>query len=145
MFKHILLPTDGSPLSEAAVERAVGFAKSIDARVTGFYVIQPFHLFSTQAEMLTDTKQQYEADSKAQAEKFLAVVSKAAARSGVKCDCVSETNAHPYDAIIRAAEKRGCDLIAMASHGRRGVQGLLIGSETTKVLTHTKLPVLVFH
>jgi len=145
MFKHILLPTDGSELSEAAVERGVAFAKSVDARVTGFYVIQPFHVFSTQAEMLTDTKQQYEADSKAQAEKFLAVVSKAAARSGVKCDCVSETNAHPYDAIIRAAEKRGCDLIAMASHGRRGVQGLLIGSETTKVLTHTKLPVLVFH
>jgi nucleotide-binding universal stress UspA family protein len=71
------------------------------------------------------------------------VISTAAKEAGVICDCVSDTNAHPYAAIVAAAEKRGCDLIMMASHGRRGMQAVLIGSETTKVLTHTKIPVLV--
>ncbi len=143
MFKHILLPTDGSPLSEVAIKKGMQFARSIGAQVTGLYVIDPFHLFSASEEMLTDTKEQYEQDSRAQARSSLSVVYGAAKENGVSCDCISETSSHPYAVIVETAEKRGCDLIMMASHGRRGVQALLIGSETTKVLTHSKIPVLV--
>jgi nucleotide-binding universal stress UspA family protein len=143
MFKHILLPTDGSELSEAAIQKGVQFAKSINAELTGFHVILPFHVFTLQTEMLEDTKEQYERQSKVQAEQFLGVIKKAAEKAGVSCDTDYVTSSHPYEMIIKAAEKKGCDLIMMASHGRRGVQGLLIGSETQKVLTHTKIPVLV--
>jgi nucleotide-binding universal stress UspA family protein len=103
----------------------------------------PFHIFTLQTEMLEDTKEQYERQSKVQAEQFLGVIKKAAEKGGVSCDIDYVTSSHPYEMIIKAAEKKGCDLIMMASHGRRGVQGLLIGSETQKVLTHTKIPVLV--
>jgi nucleotide-binding universal stress UspA family protein len=143
MFKHILLPTDGSELSEAAIQKGVQFAKSINAELTGFHVILPFHIFTLQTEMLEDTKEQYERQSKVQAEQFLGVIKKAAEKAGVSCDIDYVTSSHPYEMIIKAAEKKGCDLIMMASHGRKGVQGLLIGSETQKVLTHTKIPVLV--
>jgi len=142
MFKHILLPTDGSELSEAAIQKGIQFAKSINAEVTGFHVILPFHVFSLRTGM--DTKEQYERQSKGQAEQFLGVIKKAAEKAGVSCDTDYVTSSHPYEMIIKAAEKKGCDLIMMASHGRRGLQGLLIGSETHKVLTHTKIPVLVF-
>jgi nucleotide-binding universal stress UspA family protein len=143
MFKHILLPTDGSELSEAAIQKGIQFAKSINAELTGFHVILPFHVFTLQTEMLEDTKEQYERQSKVQAEQFLGVIKKAAEKAGVSCDTDYVTSSHPYEMIIKAAEKKGCDLIMMASHGRRGMQGLLIGSETQKVLTHTKIPVLV--
>jgi nucleotide-binding universal stress UspA family protein len=143
MFKHILLPTDGSELSEAAIQKGIQFAKSINAELTGFHVILPFHVFTLQTEMLEDTKEQYERQSKVQAEQFLGVIKKAAEKAGVSCDTDYVTSSHPYEMIIKAAEKKGCDLIMMASHGRKGVQGLLIGSETQKVLTHTKIPVLV--
>ena len=143
MFKHILLPTDGSSLSEVAIQKGIQFAKAIGARITGFYVLQPYHFFSAGSGMVSDSKETWEADSRTGAQDFLAAISKAAKESGVTCDCVSEKGDHPYAAIVRAAETRGCDLIMMASHGRRGVQALLIGSETNKVLTHTKIPVLV--
>ena len=143
MFKHILLPTDGSPLSEIAMERGIGLAKAIDARVTGLHVIEPFHFFSGGAEVMSDTKEQYEKDSLIRAQRYLDSLAAAAKRAGVSCDCVSEKSGHPFEAIIGAAKKRGCDLIVMASHGRRGIRGLLLGSETSKVLTHTKIPVLV--
>jgi len=144
MFKHILLPTDGSQLSEAAIQKGVQFAKSINAELTGFHVILPFHVFTLQTEMLEDTKEQYDRQSKVQAEQFLGVIKRAAEKAGVNCDTEYVTSSHPYEMIIKAAEKKGCDLIMMASHGRRGMQGLLIGSETQKVLTHAKIPVLVF-
>lgn len=143
MFKHILLPTDGSELSEAAIHKGIQFAKSINAKVTGFHVILPFHVFTVQTEMLEDTKEQYERQSKLHAEQFLGAIKQAAEKAGVNCNTDSVTSDHPYEMIIKAAEKNGCDLIMMASHGRRGMQGLLIGSETQKVLTHTKIPVLV--
>jgi len=144
MFKHILLPTDGSELSEAAIQKGIEFAKSINAEVTGFHVTLPFHIFTFQMERLGDTKEEYERQSKGQAEQFLGVIKKAAEKAGVSCDTDYVTSNHLYEMIIKAADKKGCDLIMMASHGRRGLQGLLIGSETQKVLTHTKIPVLVF-
>ncbi len=144
MFKHILLPTDGSPLSEAAIQKGMRVAKSLGAQVTGLYVIPPYRLLGGGQESLSDTKAQYEKDSKARAQTYLATILDLGKELGVGCDAISENSSHPYEVIVRAAEKRGCDLIMMASHGRRGVQALLIGSETSKVLTHTKIPVLVF-
>ena len=144
MFKHLLLPTDGSQMSSNAVHEAIQFAKSINASVTGIYVMPEFQAFTFQTEMLTDTKEQFEKDSRAHADQFLSVIEKAAAVAAVACDTAVATSDHPYEAIIQAAEERGCDLIVMASHGRKGLQGVLLGSETQKVLTHSPLPVLVY-
>lgn len=143
MFRHILLPTDGSHLSEAAIQKGIQLAKSLNARVTGFHAILPFHVFSLQADMVEETKEHYERQCKIETEQFLGVIKKAAEKAGVQCDTDSAGSAHPYEMIIKAAERHGCDLILMASHGRRGLQALLIGSETQKVLTHSKIPVLV--
>jgi len=145
MFKHILIPTDGSELSEAAVQNGIQLARSLNAKVSGLHVVLPFHVFTTRTEMLEDTKGQYERESKIQAEQFLNFIKKTAQKAEVRCETEYATSDHPYETIIKTAENRGCDLIVMASHGRRGVQGVLIGSETQKVLTHTKTPVLVVH
>jgi nucleotide-binding universal stress UspA family protein len=144
MFKHVLVPTDGSELSEAAIRAAVQFAGSIKARVTGFYAMPKFHVLAYGPEMVTDTRQQFAKDCKAHADQFLAVIVQAAKAADVPCETALQTTDQPYEAIIETAKERGCDLIMMASHGRRGVQGLLLGSETQKVLTHSKIPVLVF-
>jgi nucleotide-binding universal stress UspA family protein len=144
MFKHILLPTDGSALSEAAIGKGIQFAKSIGARVTGFYALPEFHILTYRTEMLEDTREEFARDSSAHAEKYLAVISKLAKEAGVQWDIVRVTSDHPYEAIIQTAQDKGCDLIIMASHGRKGVRGLLLGSETHKVLMHSKLPVLVW-
>ena len=144
MFKHLLLPTDGSQLSEAAIHKGVQFAKTINAKVTGFYVMPEFHVFTYRTEMLEDTKVEFARDCKAHADQFLAVIEKAAKAAGVACDTALATSDHTYEAIIKAAEEKSCDLIVMASHGRKGVQGILLGSETHKVLTHSTLPVLVY-
>jgi len=143
MFKNILLPTDGSPLSEAAIQKGVQFAKSINAKVTGFYALPEFHIITYRSEILEDTRESFAKDSQAQAKKYLAAIEALAKGAGVPCETVQAVSDHPYEAIIKAAQDKGCDLIMMASHGRRGVRGLLLGSETQKVLTHTKLPVLV--
>ena len=144
MFKHILLPTDGSRGSEKAIRRALELAKSTGAKVPAFHVIPKFHVFTYRTEMLEDTKEEYARDSRAHAQQYLAVIEKAAKQAGVSCETAYATSDHPYEAIIQTAKRKGCDLIAMASHGRRGVQGLLLGSETQKVLTHSKIPVLVY-
>ncbi len=144
MFRHLLVPTDGSSLSDSAVKNAVAFAKQLGARVTGIHVIPQFRVFTYRPEMLEDTEEQYLESARNLATAALTVLTEAAQAAGVECDVVSITNDHPYDAIISTAQARGCDLIAMASHGRRGIEGMLIGSETQKVLTHSTLPVLVF-
>ena len=144
MFKHILLPTDGSELSAAAIQEGIRFAKSIGARVTGLCVMPSQHPFYYETEIPMEALEQAAKRNKQQAEKYLAVVEKAAHDAGVGCGVVYEINDSPYEAIIRVAEQKGCDLIMMASHGRRGVGALLLGSETQKVLTHSKIPVLVF-
>jgi len=144
VFKHILLPTDGSQLSELAIRRGMEFAKSVNARVTGLCVIPAFHVFTYKTEMLEDTEAEYAKDSSAHAAKNLATVTNAAKAAGVQCDTSSVISDRPYEAIIKAAEDKGCDLIMMASHGRSGMSGVLLGSETQKVLTHTGIPVLVY-
>lgn len=143
MFKHMLLPTDGSVASEIATRKALDLARGSNARVTGLHVVQPFHVLSANVEMIEDTRAVYEAHSEAHAKACLAVIDKAAREAGVSCEtCVVRAD-HPYEAVIQTARERACDLIVMASHGRRGMQALLLGSETQKVLTHCTVPVLV--
>lgn len=144
MFTHILIPTDGSQLSQAAIQQGIKFAKDAHAKVTGFHVMPQFHAFTYKTELLEETKGHFAKENRAHAEQYLGVIEKAAKEAGVVCDTAYVTHDHPHEAIIEAAEKNGCDLIFMASHGRRGVQGVLIGSETQKVLTHSKIPVLVY-
>lgn len=144
MFSHLLLPIDGSDLSRAAIQHGLRFAKEANAKVTGVCVAPEFHVFTFDTAMIGDTSEKFLADSHAQAQNHLAMLQKAADDEGVPCDTVVQVSDQPYEAIIRTAEERGCDLILMASHGRRGVQALLLGSETQKVLTHSRIPVLVY-
>lgn len=144
MFKHILLPTDGSASSDIAVHAAVNLARDMGARVTGLHVVAPFHTFTYRPDMIEDTEEQYEKDSEAQARKVLLAIEKLAQECGVPCDTAIVRSDDVHDAIIQTARDRQCDLIAMASHGWRGVRGLLMGSETQKVLTHSQIPVLVY-
>lgn len=144
MFKHLLLPTDGSPASNDAIREGIQFAKSERAQVTGLYVMPEFHVMTYRVDMVEDTKSQFAEDCRAHADRYLGVIQEAANTSGVTCHTASVTSDHPFEAIIKTAEEKGCDLIVMASHGRRGVRGLLLGSETLKVLTHSKTPVLVY-
>jgi nucleotide-binding universal stress UspA family protein len=143
MFKHVLLPTDGSPQSEAAIQQGIALAKETHARVTGIHVVPEFHVVTYRTDMLEDTREQYAKDSQAKAAKILQSVENAARAAGVKCDTVCTVSDEPYEAIIRTAEEKGCDLIAMASHGHKGIKALLLGSETQKVLTHSHQPVMV--
>ena len=144
MFKHILLPTDGSELSAAAIKQGIRFAKSIGAKVMGLCVMPLQHPFFYETEIPMDALEHAAKRYKELAEKYLAAIEKEAKEAGVTCDVVYEKNDHPYEAIIRVAKQKGCDLIMMASHGRRGVGALLLGSETQKVLTHSRIPVLVY-
>ena len=146
MFKHILLPTDGSKLSDRAVQRGLELAHSIGARVTAMHVIPEFRMMADESFVLpnsVDLKRRYDKESKSRADKMLAKVGERAAAAGVKFEAVAVNGDVPYEQIIETAKKRKCDLIMMASHGRRGLSGLLLGSETSKVLTHSKIPVLV--
>jgi nucleotide-binding universal stress UspA family protein len=141
MFKHLLIPTDGSELSETAIQAGVQFAKSINAKATGFYAMPMFNmLVHGPAGRIED----FVKDSEAHAERFLVVIMQAAKAADVPCETVLQTSDQPYEAIIATAKEKGCDLILMASNGRRGMQAFLLGSETQKVLTHSKIPVLVF-
>lgn len=144
MFKHVLIPTDGTPLSGQAVDKGLAFARDAGAKATVLTVIEPYHLLSADPEQLADTRDRYEAHARAQAEAVLAAARDVARSHGVAVETVAVEHEHPYQAIIEVAEKRGCDLVAMASHGRRGIGALVLGSETVKVLTHAGIPVLVY-
>jgi len=144
MFKHILLPTDGSKLSERAIRQSVRVAKALGARITALHVMPKFHAFSYQMQLLEATRGSYEAEAATRGRNYLEFARKVAQAAGVSCDSVQASGDQPYKEIIRTAQKKGCDVILMASHGRRGIEGFLLGSETQKVLTHSKVPVLVY-
>ena len=146
MFKHILVPTDGSALSEGTVARAVSFAREANARVTFFYAQPdfPMPIYGEGALIDPTTPEQFAKSAVAEAERILERAKSMAAAEGVTADTDTVVSEVPYEAIIDAADRHGCDLIFMASHGRRGIAGLLLGSETQKVLTHSKTPVLVY-
>lgn len=143
MFKHILLPTDGSNLSQIAIQKAVQLAKSIKAQITGISVVPEQKYYLYQTDIIVQENEEIAEQHKRHSDRNLAVIEKAAKDAGVLCETLCEIGDHPYETIIKVAEKRGCDLIMMASHGRRGLKGLLLGSETQKVLTHSRIPVLV--
>jgi nucleotide-binding universal stress UspA family protein len=144
MFRNILIPTDGADLAAKAVEQGVRFAKEIGAKITAVTVTEPFELVSVSQIQLEYTPIEYKKHFKAHAEKVLSVVLDAAKSAGVVCDTLHVEHDQIYQAIIEAAEARKCDLIVMASHRRRGVSAVVLGSETVKVLTHSKIPVLVY-
>ena len=143
MYKHILIPTDGSELSESAILKGVALAKSMNAKVTGVTVSAPFHAIAVEPLMVTDTPAQYMKDCETLAAKYLGAIERAAKISGLQYEGMHVIHDQPYEAIIATASDKACDLIVMASHGRRGMKALVLGSETTKVLTHSKIPVLV--
>lgn len=147
MFKHILVPTDGSEFSTLTVQRAVSFAKEAGAEITAFFAKPDFSAtgyYGEGAVILAQAVEEDDARSEAYARKILGHVEKLCCDAGVTCHTLTLTSALIYEGIINAADQCGCDLIFMASHGRSGIKALLLGSETHKVLTHSKIPVLVY-
>lgn len=145
MYHHILIPTDGSKLSERAAAAGVKLAAALGARVTALFVAPPATpvIYERFLPVKYATPEQHGAMIERAAERYLGAIRKAAAAAGVACECASVTGDFPADAIVQAASQRKCDLIFMASHGRRGVAAVLLGSETQKVLAHAKVAVLV--
>lgn len=140
MFKHILVPTDGTPLSAKAVERGAQLAKAVGAELT----IVTVNTFTGAVEPPTIQAAEYKLHARQRAALYLAEAAQMAAAAGVPFEAVEVDNDEPYQGIIATAEARGCDVVVMASHGRRGAAAKLIGSETMKVVTHSTLPVLVY-
>ena len=145
MFKHILLPTDGSKLSARAVKGGIELAKKSKARVTVIHIVPEFKLMVDEGITMLSAalKKRFEDEGRARAQKMLDDIARQARARGVRCTTLCVPSDLPYLQIISAARKKKCDLILMASHGRRGLSSLLLGSETAKVLLHTKVPVLV--
>jgi nucleotide-binding universal stress UspA family protein len=144
MHKHILMPTDGSELSQKAIEYGLALAKSVNAKVTVVTVSAPFYTWGIEPPLTTEFLEEYEKQRKRQSERYLESAKELAVAAGVACAVAHVEHDQPYRAIIDTAVGKSCDLIVMASHGRRGVSAIVLGSETVKVLTHSTIPVLVF-
>ena len=147
MFKHILLPTDGSELSNKAVKQAIEVAKALGAKITALHIMDSYHMVLHDEGLampeIAALKTRLGEEKAARAKKILGAIEEAAETASVECDAVVATSDVPYEMIIDQATRFKCDLIVMASHGRSGLQGILLGSVTQKVLTHSKIPVLV--
>ena len=146
MFKHILIPTDGSDVAAKAIKAGVALAKETGARITAFYALEPLPSHIYGEGYIADRKLVAEFESRARgyAEAAVEKIGAAARKAGVPFQGVVERSVTPYRAIIDTAKKKKCDAIFMASHGHRGIARLVIGSVTHKVLTHTDIPVMVF-
>jgi nucleotide-binding universal stress UspA family protein len=147
MFKNILIPTDGSEFSEKIVNDGMALAKTLHAKVTGVhvfssYLISPYGEFGPSDD---EVYKQMRAVGEREANRYLDRLQAAATSAGVEFDRVVLEKDHPWEGILEAAKKEGCDAIMMAAHGRSGLSALVLGSETNKVLTHSKIPVLVYH
>jgi nucleotide-binding universal stress UspA family protein len=144
MYKHILLPTDGSELSKKAINHGIALAKAVGAKVTALVVSTPLHALVVAPGLASSSLDQYEQLIADHTAKYLDKIRDAAVKLDVSCKVLQIGHEHPYEAIINTARENGCDLIVMASHGLRGVSAIVVGSETLKVLTHTDVPVLVY-
>jgi nucleotide-binding universal stress UspA family protein len=144
MYKHILLPTDGSELSKRAIDHGIALAKNVKAKVTALVVSTPLQALVVEPSRVAGSLDQYRQLVVEHTARYLEAVRDAATASGVTCDMVRIEHDHPYEAIIDTANKNGCDLIIMASHGLSGTSAIVLGSETLKVLTHTTIPILVY-
>jgi nucleotide-binding universal stress UspA family protein len=144
MFRKLLIPTDGSVLSEKSAKAALAFAAATGASVVGLSVAQlyPFMLMPEAGAMVDLTS--YEEIQDKTAQQAMQKLKAMATDAGVPCEVLSTRGVHPYEEIIKTAESHGCDLIWMASHGRKGLDKLLLGSETQRVLSHARIPVLVY-
>ena len=146
MYKHILIPIDDSKLSELALKNGIAFARSIGAQVTGFTAVPPYSM-PTEATIQNRSAisiTEHNKRSKKHAEKVLRKVTSKASAAGVRCDVAYVQSDRPDEAIIRAAEKHGCDLVVMAAHGRTGLKAIVLGSQTRGVLGKSKIPTLVY-
>ena len=143
MFKRILVPTDGSELSTKAIAAAVDLARTLQATVIGMTTLEPYS-YSNLSEYRPETLDDYEARMDQAGAERLGRIADAAAGAGVPVETVTVKSFSPYEAIIDTAKDKKCDLIIMASHGRRGLNAVLLGSETQKVLTHSSIPVMVY-
>lgn len=145
MFRNLMVPTDGSAPARKAIRRAVRLAREQKARVTGFYVGPPWQLPVYGEYMPPEvlSPQEHARAVKKTATRYLAQVKRAAAAAGVRARCYFVMGERPYEEIVKAARRNRCDLIVIASHGRHGLSRLLLGSETGKVLAHSRIPVMV--
>ena len=143
MYKRILLPTDGTELCERAIRHGIELAKLVQAQVVGVTVTQPLHSAIPRSMIPKNLAGIIHAETVKLADEKLAVVEKLGREAGVQVENVRQSNDHPWEAIVQTAKDKNCDLIVMASHGRRGVSAVVLGSETQKVLTHSTVPVLV--
>ena len=145
MFKHILIPTDGSKLSQKAAAQGVALAKALGAKVTAFFAAPPATpiLYRDNLPAGYATPAENEQIIEETAAKYLGFVERAARKAGVACEAVHVTSDYPNEAILKIAARRKCDLIVMATHGQGGLRGVFIGSVTQKVLNQSKIPVLV--
>ncbi|MET0382749.1 MAG: universal stress protein [Burkholderiaceae bacterium] len=142
MYRSILIPTDGTEITAKAVSTAIHLARALNAKLSTITVREPFP-YSAISEMQPIPPQAFLEAQERIARKRVAEVVEAAAAADLGCEAFTVEATHPWEAILDHAKANGCDLIVMASHGRRGVGALLIGSETSRVLTHSNLPVLV--
>ena len=143
MFTHILIPIDDDPGSRRAIEVGVALAQRIGARVTGFHAMMEFNHAGIVEELLEPPPAELQVLAHAHADKLFAPLRREAELAGVQCDAFAKRSERPYEAIVAAAQRARCDLIVMASHGRRGVARLVLGSQTQQVLNHTIICVLV--
>ena len=145
MYKNLLIATDGSKLSDKALAHAIALAQAVGAKLTAFYAAPdyPMPAYADGVVYEPVTRKEYSKLAAEDAQKILDAVSTKAAASGVECKTAYAIAPAPWEAILAAAKKHKCDAIVMASHGRRGISAVLLGSETQKVLTHSKLPVIV--
>lgn len=144
MYKHILIPTDGSEMSARAIAHAIELAKRLNAKVTGLAVISPWEDVAFSIKTFDINQAHYERNAEAYAAASLLVISSTAKAAEVACSVVQMKEPQPWSAIIDTARVMHCDLILMASHGRSGIGAMILGSETQKVLTHSTTPVLVY-
>jgi nucleotide-binding universal stress UspA family protein len=144
MFKKILVPTDGSPLSDKAVAAAIAFAREYGAQIVGLSVAEPYPFAPLAESAFTDERAVYEQRARELAQERVGRIASAAEAVHVPCTTAVAQSFSPHDEIVKAAVEHGCDLIFMASHGRKGLSRLLIGSETQRVLANSTIPVLVY-
>jgi nucleotide-binding universal stress UspA family protein len=143
MYKHILLATDGSDLAKKGVDQGLALAKALGAKVTAVTVTEPLSAMLVGEAAIALPLDDFDKAASANATQILAGVSAAAGKAGVACDALHVKDQYPAEGIVEAAKAGGCDLIVMASHGRRGISKLLLGSQATRVLTLSEVPVLV--
>jgi nucleotide-binding universal stress UspA family protein len=148
MYRHILIPTDGSKLAHNAIVHGLLLAKTVGAKVTVLTVeasFNPSDVPASRVNLMSAAFEEYAKYAREHAASILNAAADDAKAEGVQCETVQIIQDHPYKAIVTAAKDNGCDLIVMASHGRGGIAAIVLGSVTAKVLTHTSIPVLVCH